>query len=213
MKRLRFVVKGKDFINFNDVTINNLLRQENNERLVNVSYTGGTGYNIANNTVLYTQGTLGTDGYLHITVNGTQTLTGSGNLAIRVVSKPTHNQANESKNITIDGSDFVIYLGYNTTPVIEDIEIEVDNRTPRVLTMADFNAHFTDYDGEPIGSIILENTDSNLEFNGVPYVSGTPITVVEVNNGLLIYNPDDTDIEYNDDYDYEVTDASGNYSN
>ena len=211
MKRLRFVVKAKLKTNFTDTTIS-FLRAIQTVKPHQVPYTAGNGFQVVNGNNLLTEGINNQIGYLNISINGDQTITGSGNLNLLVTRYPSSTQAPEVRVLNIDGSSFNLNFLYNSRPVIQDVEIEVDNRTDRVVTLADFTGHWFDFDGDNIGFITIYNSDNNLLFNNVVYVSGTPISATDISLGKLKYTPDDVDNQYNDDYDYTITDTQGNVS-
>ena len=211
MKRLRFVVKAKLKTNFTDTTIS-FLRAIQTVKPHQVPYTAGNGFQVVNGNNLLTEGINNQIGYLNISINGDQTITGSGNLNLLVTRYPSSTQATEVRALNIDGSSFNLNFLYNSRPVIQDMEIEVDNRTDRVVTLADFTGHWSDFDGDNIGFITIYNSDNNLLFNNVVYVSGTPISATDISLGKLKYTPDDVDNQYNDDYDYTITDTQGNVS-
>lgn len=211
MKRLRFVVKAKLKTNFTDTTIS-FLRAVQTVKPHQVPYTAGNGFQVVNGNNLLTEGINNQIGYLNISINGDQTITGSGNLNLLVTRYPSSTQATEVRVLNIDGSSFNLNFLYNSRPVIQDMEIEVDNRTDRVVTLADFTGHWSDFDGDNIGFITIYNSDNNLLFNNVVYVSGTPISATDISLGKLKYTPDDVDNQYNDDYDYTITDTQGNVS-
>lgn len=211
MKRLRFVVKAKLKTNFTDTTIS-FLRAIQTVKPHQVPYTAGNGFQVVNGNNLLTEGINNQIGYLNISINGDQTITGSGNLNLLVTRYPSSTQAPEVRVLNIDGSSFNLNFLYNSRPVIQDMEIEVDNRTDRVVTLADFTGHWSDFDGDNIGFITIYNSDNNLLFNNVVYVSGTPISATDISLGKLKYTPDDVDNQYNDDYDYTITDTQGNVS-
>ena len=211
MKRLRFVVKAKLKTNFTDTTIS-FLRAIQTVKPHQVPYTAGNGFQVVNGNNLLTEGINNQIGYLNISINGDQTITGSGNLNLLVTRYPSSTQATEVRALNIDGSSFNLNFLYNSRPIIQDMEIEVDNRTDRVVTLADFTGHWSDFDGDNIGFITIYNSDNNLLFNNVVYVSGTPISATDISLGKLKYTPDDVDNQYNDDYDYTITDTQGNVS-
>lgn len=211
MKRLRFVVKAKLKTNFTDTTIS-FLRAIQTVKPHQVPYTAGNGFQVVNGNNLLTEGINNQIGYLNISINGDQTITGSGNLNLLVTRYPSSTQATEVRALNIDGSSFNLNFLYNSRPIIRDMEIEVDNRTDRVVTLADFTGHWSDFDGDNIGFITIYNSDNNLLFNNVVYVSGTPISATDISLGRLKYTPDDVDNQYNDDYDYTITDTQGNVS-
>lgn len=212
MKRLRFVVKGKRFTTFADTSIT-FLREVQTAKPHGVPYTTGNGYQVANGTALLTEGVDGQVNYLNIVVDGDQTITASGTLNLLITHFPNATQAAQVRNLSLDGSNIKINFLYNSRPVILDVDIEVDNRTNKVVTLAHFDGRWSDYDNDAIAFITIYNSDSNLRFNGAVYVPGTPISAADINAGKLVYVPDDVDNQYNDDYSYTITDTAGNVSN
>ena len=211
MKKLRFVVKAKEMITFQSGSIS-FVRGSQETKPLNISYSNGNGYTLADGTTLLTEGTTTIQNFLSIVVDGNQTLTGTGVLNLLITRFPNGTQSADMRTLTIDGSQLIINFNFSSKPVATDMEIEVDNRTNKVVTLAHFIPYVTDYDGVDIAYITIYNADSNLKYNGSPYINGTPISANDIANGLLVYHPDDTDLQYNDDYDYTVTDSQGNIS-
>jgi hypothetical protein len=211
MKRLRFVVKAKIKTNFTSTEIL-FLRETQTAKPHQVPYTDGNGFIVADGSVLYTQGIDGQIGYMDIAIDGDQTITGTGDLNLLIKRYPSDMQASEVRTVTVDGSDFDITFLYNSRPINNDVDIEVDNRTPRVVLLSDFNGYWSDYDNDSLAYITVYNADANLLFNDIAYVNGTPISVADITAGKLKYVPDDVDNQYNDDYQWTVTDSNGNES-
>jgi len=212
MKRLRFVVKAKLTTDFTNTNIT-FLRNEQAAKPHQIPYTNGNGFQVANGNVLLTEGINNQIGYLNIVIDGDQTIDGVDNLNLLITRYPNSTAVAEFRTLTIDGSSFDINFLYNSRPEIEDMEIEVDNRTDRIVTLSDFTGYWSDYDNDSIGFITIYNTDNNLLFDNIVYVSGTPISASDISLGKLKYSPDDVDNQYNDDYDYTITDTAGNISN
>ena len=211
MKKLRFVVKAKEMITFQSGSIS-FVRGSQETKPLNISYSNGNGYTLADGTTLLTEGTTTIQNFLSIVVDGNQTLTGTGVLNLLITRFPNGTQSADMRTLTIDGSQLIINFNFSSKPVATDMEIEVDNRINKVVTVAHFIPYVTDYDGVDIAYITIYNADNNLKYNGSPYINGTPISANDIANGLLVYHPDNTDLQYNDDYDYTVTDSQGNSS-
>lgn len=211
MKRLRFAVKAKAKTNFTNTHIL-FLRETQTTKPHQVPYTAGNGFVVANGSVLFTQGVDGQIDYMNIAIDGDQTISTTGNLNLLIKRYPNATQSAETKTLTIDGSNFDISFIYNSRPINMDLDIEVDNRTTRVVLLSDFNGYWSDYDADSLAFITIYNADSNLLFNNVAYVNGTPISAADITAGKLKYVPDDVDNQYNDDYNWTITDSNGNVS-
>lgn len=211
MKKLRFVVLGKNYTSFDSTNIT-FLRNVQSTKSLSIPYNNGNGYIVADGAVLYTQGTSGQEGYFKVTASGTQTINGTGSLNVLITHYPSATQANQSKSFVIDGSTVFINILYNSKPVNNDLDIEVNNREHKIITMAMFDGYWSDYDNDSLSFITIYNSNSNLQFNGTSYISGTPIAVSDIQAGKLKYIGSDTDLAYNDDFGYTVTDSNGNTS-
>lgn len=99
----------------------------------------------------------------------------------------------------------------NTAPVISDIVKSLNNRTPYTFTVADFENHFSDADGDTMGKIVLVGDTSRYTLDDIPYVSGTVITRDNITN--LTYTPLDTDTYYEVIVHWKAFDSRGLESN
>lgn len=211
MKKLRFVVLGKNYTSFDSTNIT-FLRNVQSTKSLSIPYNNGNGYIVADGAVLYTQGTSGQEGHFKVIASGTQTINGTGSLNVLITHYPSATQANQSKSFVIDGSTVLINILYNSKPVNNDLDIEVNNREHKVITMAMFDGYWSDYDSDGLSAITIYNSNTNLQYNGSTYTPGTPIPVVDIQAGKLKYIGNDTDAAYNDNFSYTVTDTHGNVS-
>ena len=99
----------------------------------------------------------------------------------------------------------------NTPPIITDIVKLVDNRTTYQFSIADFEAHFTDVDGDTMDKIVLVGDTSRYTLDDLPYASGTPISRININK--LKYTPLDTDNYYEVLLSWKAYDDRGAESN
>lgn len=83
----------------------------------------------------------------------------------------------------------------NTAPVIQSVDILLENRTNKVFSLADFDSKYSDIDGDALDSIVLEGDLSQFRLNGNKIISPYEITVYQLNIGALIYLAKDTDEE------------------
>lgn len=211
MKKLRFIVLGKIHTSYSDISVT-FLRGIQSAKPQTIPYTNGNGYAVADGTTLYTEGTINQIGYFRVVSSGTQPVTGNGSLNILVTHYPSDNQGNQSKPFSIDGSLVTINIIYNSKPININLDIEVNNREIKTIQMSNFDGHWSDYDNDSLSFITIYNSNSNLQFNGTSYISGTPIAVSDIQAGKLKYIGSDTDLAYNDDFGYTVTDSNGNTS-
>lgn len=75
----------------------------------------------------------------------------------------------------------------NNPPVITDIIKDIKERKPYRFSVADFEAHFFDTDGDILDKVVLVGNTSNFTLDNAPYVSGTIIT--RGNIVKLVYTP------------------------
>lgn len=99
----------------------------------------------------------------------------------------------------------------NTAPVITDIVKSINNRTPYQFTATDFEAHFTDVDGDYMDKIVLVGDTTRYTLDNLPYASGTPISRSNISG--LKYTPLDTDNYYEVVVNWKAYDDKGLESN
>lgn len=99
----------------------------------------------------------------------------------------------------------------NKPPVITDIIKQLENRTPYTFTVADFENHFTDADGDTLDRVVIVGDTSRLTLNGNPYISGTEINRNNITD--LVYTPLDTDDLYQVILEWMAYDSYGLPSN
>ena len=115
---------------------------------------------------------------------------------------------NEGKNIALYNIVFRENIVVeNTPPIIEDIVKVLENRTAYTFTIADFENHFTDVDGDTLDKIVLLGDTSRFTLDGIPYESGTIITKANITK--LKYTPLDTDTNYDVLLQWKAYDSRG----
>ena len=101
----------------------------------------------------------------------------------------------------------VIVPEINHPPIISNIAIEFDNRKTYTFKVSDFEAHYSDIDGDPLGAIVLVGDTSRFKFDGLPYLSGTQITKPNITK--LTHTPLDTDVSYDVIVHWRAYDSKG----
>lgn len=202
-------VAAKIFISLSPVTVA-LIRSISNNKIATVNYTNGNGQTLTAGQVLHNTGTIGTPGYLKITVQNASTLTGTGSFTIVVDSLPTATQANQTVQYTIDGSTGSVNLTYNSNPVTDDVIVGLANRATHTFTTAEFLAKYTDFDSDAMVEMKAEGNVSNYLYNGAPYVSGTWIPVNNI--AQLSYVGANIDTTYQQITPWFAKDSQGNIS-
>lgn len=99
----------------------------------------------------------------------------------------------------------------NNSPTITDIVKVIENRTPYDFTVADFENHFTDIDGDTLDKIVLIGDTSRFTLDSLPYQSGTVITKQNITK--LRYTPLDSDTNYDVILNWTAYDSRGAESN
>lgn len=100
----------------------------------------------------------------------------------------------------------------NNPPVVTDIGINLQNRQLYTFTLLDFVNHFADVDGDTLDAVMADGTTTGLMLGGVPYVSGTWVTVSEINNGDFKYQAPDTDAYTDFSVIWKAKDSAGQIS-
>ncbi|MEL7499693.1 MAG: tandem-95 repeat protein [Planctomycetota bacterium] len=112
-------------------------------------------------------------------------------------------------SVNDDGLDSASYLAgfavnpINDAPLSADSNVNVVERTSRVLTANDFK--FADVDDANFAEVRIETTPTanQLMLDGVAVTDGTVISYQDIVDGKLIYN----DIEANDQLTYSISDG------
>ena len=80
-------------------------------------------------------------------------------------------------------------------PIIQDVNIILDNRENCTFKLSDFTSKFTDADGDSMDSVLLEGDLSAFRLNGQPITSPVLISAYDISVGALVYYAKDTDDE------------------
>ena len=211
MRQLKIKILAKVFINFQSINIT-FLREQQSSKEVSVPYTNGGNFVLSAGQVLYTIGTLNQIGYLEIKVVNNTTLTSSGNLLLSITHYPSISEANKKITFNIADSAVNISFYYNSAPIINDIIVQTNNRTPYTFTTQDFLANIADYDNDQIVevSLIGDLTGYTLDNNAV--VSNSWISMADIALDKLVYTPLNQDAYYEKDIQYKAKDINGNIS-
>lgn len=100
----------------------------------------------------------------------------------------------------------------NQPPVVSDIVINAINRALTTFTFGMFVTHFFDIDGDTIATVKAEGDVTGYVLDGVPYVSGTEVTRLQIENGLFKYQAPDTNSVVNSTVVWKARDTAGNIS-
>ena len=206
MALIKIRVAGIVSIVFTEV-YTNFIREENETKTLSLSYTNGSGQTLTAGQELYSVGTIGTLGYLSVKAKNNTTILGSGSFDIDVTSYATATQPDGATTFTYDASPIVINIDYRSVPDADDFILEVPNRAVKTFTLADFNDHFSDFDGDTLAEVKIQGDVTGYEFNAIPYVADTWIAMADI--GLLTYTPTDTDTHYEKDNNWIAKDSSG----
>lgn len=206
MALIKIRVAGVIAIVFTEVYAN-FIREKNETKTVSLSYTNGSGQTLVAGQELYSVGTVGTLGYFSVKAKNNTTINGSGSFDIDITSYANATEPDGAINFNYDASPIKINIDYRSVPDIENFIVEVPNRAVKTFTLADFEGHFSDFDGDSLSEVMIEGDVSGYSFNGVPYVAGTWITMADI--GLLTYTPTDTDSHYEKDNNWKAKDSSG----
>ena len=211
MKQLKIKVLAKIFINFQAINIT-FLRGEQTNKEISLPYTNGRAFVLSAGQVLYTVGTLNQIGYLEIKVVNNTTLTSSGNLLLSITHYPSISEANKKITFNIADSAVNINFYYNSAPIINDIIVQTNNRTPYTFTTQDFLSNITDYDNDQIVEVSLIGDLTGYTLNNTAIVSNSWISMTDVALGKLVYTPLNQDTYYEKDIQYKAKDINGNIS-
>ncbi|MDY3445534.1 hypothetical protein PG616_11875 [Riemerella anatipestifer] len=97
-------------------------------------------------------------------------------------------------------------------PVIQDIEIILENRQNKQFSLSDFESYYSDLDGHTLDAILLEGDLSAFRLNGQPISSPAEISAYDISIGKLSYMAKDTDEEVNVVVKMRVKNESGEVS-
>lgn len=97
-------------------------------------------------------------------------------------------------------------------PVIQTIDMVLENRTNKTFSLADFTPYYSDVDGHALDAVLLTGDLSRFRLNGQAITSPAEIDVYDIDNGGFVYLAPDTNDEYNVIIQLRVRDASGELS-
>lgn len=208
MALLRIKSKAAVIIEWGKVSLP-FIRSQTDTKTASITFSNAVNKNFTAGEILYTEGTPATDGYFQVKSLNTVTLNGSGNFNIEVTHHPSATQFGQTKTFLVAGGLMSVNLSYNSLPVITDVIVETDNRTPYVFSLSDFT--FSDFDSDTLAEVLIEGSLTGFELDGVPY-TGTWISAVDIFNGKLVYHPLDQDAYYEKDNAWKAKDSFGNIS-
>lgn len=211
MKQLKIKILAKVFINFQSINIT-FLREQQSSKEISVPYTNGGNFVLSAGQVLYSIGTLNQIGYLEVKVVNNTTLTSSGNLLLSITHYPSVSEANKTVTFNINNSAVNISFYYNSTPIINDIIVQTNNRTPYTFTTQDFLSNITDYDNDQIVEVSLIGDLTGYTLNNTAIVSNSWISMTDIALGKLVYTPLNQDTYYEKNIQYKAKDINGNIS-
>lgn len=211
MKQLKIKILAKVFINFQSINIT-FLREQQSSKEISVPYTNGGNFVLSAGQVLYSIGTLNQIGYLEVKVVNNTTLTSSGNLLLSITHYPSVSEANKTVTFNINNSAVNISFYYNSTPIINDIIVQTNNRTPYTFTTQDFLSNITDYDNDQIVEVSLIGDLTGYTLNNTDIVSNSWISMTDIALGKLVYTPLNQDTYYEKNIQYKAKDINGNIS-
>lgn len=211
MKQLKIKILAKVFINFQSINIT-FLREQQSSKEISVPYTNGGNFVLSAGQVLYSIGTLNQIGYLEVKVVNNTTLTSSGNLLLSITHYPSVSEANKTVTFNINNSAVNISFYYNSPPIINDIIVQTNNRTPYTFTTQDFLSNITDYDNDQIVEVSLIGDLTGYTLNNTAIVSNSWISMTDIALGKLVYTPLDQDTYYEKNIQYKAKDINGNIS-
>ena len=211
MKQLKIKILAKIFINFQGIN-STFLRGEQTTKEINLPYTNGGNFVLSAGQVLYSVGTVNQVGYLVVKVVNNTTLTSSGNLLLSITHYPSVSEANKLITFNINNSGVNINFYYNSAPIINDIIVQTNNRTPYIFTAQDFLSNITDYDNDQISEISLIGDLTGYTLNNIAVVSTSWISMADIALGKLVYTPLNQDTYYEKDIQYKAKDINGNIS-
>lgn len=211
MKQLKIKILAKVFINFQSINIT-FLREQQSSKEISVPYTNGGNFVLSAGQVLYSIGTLNQIGYLEVKVVNNTTLTFSGNLLLSITHYPSVSEANKTVTFNINNSAVNISFYYNSTPIINDIIVQTNNRTPYTFTTQDFLSNITDYDNDQIVEVSLIGDLTGYTLNNTAIVSNSWISMTDIALGKLVYTPLNQDTYYEKNIQYKAKDINGNIS-
>ena len=211
MKQLKIKILAKIFINFQGIN-STFLKGEQTTKEINLPYTNGGNFVLSAGQVLYSVGTVNQVGYLVVKVVNNTTLTSSGNLLLSITHYPSVSEANKLITFNINNSGVNINFYYNSAPIINDIIVQTNNRTPYIFTAQDFLSNITDYDNDQISEISLIGDLTGYTLDNTAVVSNSWITMADIALGKLVYTPLNQDTYYEKDIQYKAKDINGNIS-
>lgn len=171
------------------------IRNEENIRYYNLSYTKGNGQSVTEGSVISQVSSNGTVYTVH--VGETKILNGDGLLYVYVSMTPsmTENRGNLMSFYFLN-SLVVISILYDSLPILTDIVKTLDAGQTYVFSDTDFVSHYSDYDGDPLTHITITypeyvneiNTSYGLFYNNNHLSSPTVIIPIDdIINGQLKY--------------------------
>lgn len=210
MAKIIFNIAAKQYTNFQTAYLSLMREQVQTDIPVMLSYTDGNGYALSAGQVLYSVLTPGQPGYFKITVANAVTLNSSGVINLLVSAYPTGNVPDGPVLFTIDGSDVILEVDYNSKPVTQDITKSRPNRSEYTFIPDDFTSAYNDFDGHALAEISATTNVENFTYNGAPYVAGTWIPIANV--GQLKYVAPDVNTAVTTMTDWLAKDTQGHIS-
>lgn len=99
-------------------------------------------------------------------------------------------------------------------PVVTDMTFNIAHKATKVFSATDFTSHYTSPISSALTAIQITGFDlSGYKLNGVNYVSGTEITLFDLQNGALTYTGTNTNSAYTSTVQYKAKDSQNNWSN
>lgn len=75
----------------------------------------------------------------------------------------------------------------NNPPIVTNFSKLLENRAEYTFLLTDFTSKYSDIDGNPLDGVIISGDTSNFVLQGLPLVSGTEITPIQISSGYLKY--------------------------
>lgn len=178
-------VLTKSLIDFTPLNINMLRGVSNNINSV-LSYTNGTGQVILPGTSVNLTGISGQTISMIFT-NGV-TFQGSGSINVVINSTPTNTAINGTAIGVFDSSNITVNVTYNSSPVINDVNLNLNNRGTRNFTIAELENQFMDVDSDSMDAVRVEDNVVGYFYNNgtigspnyQPYVASTWILRADI---------------------------------
>lgn len=115
------------------------------------------------------------------------------------ICKDTSNFKNYTISLNGSSANFKLNITQpkvNHPPVIQTIDITLENRTNKTFKLSDFTQYYSDADNDALDAVILSGDLSRYRLNGQTLTSPAEIPALDIKAGALVFLAPDRDEEF-----------------